>query len=195
MILLGFLLLEAGHLLLHANSLYLRVIRILGQRKVGEKYLLGIIVPLILQFWSFPTLRNYRFYSVTLIKASTQVAFSWELQFTSLLVASLSCYRQWAYNWSVVNAVWNFKVLVILNIYFESNIVIITEGEVYYSVRSTLLKVEVTRNKNKPKTESYLHRVGTSQNLVSYEFPSVGGVFSLVSFGYIGNYHFIHLLL
>lgn len=120
------------------------------------------------------------------------MAFSWELQFTSLLVASLSCYRQWAYNWSVVNAVWNFKVLVILNIYFESNIVIITEDEVYYSVRSTLLKVEVTRNMNKPKTESYLHRVGTSQSLVSYEFPSVGGVFSLVSFGYIGNYHFIH---
>lgn len=195
MTLLGFLLLEAGHLLLHANSLYLRVIRILGQRKVGKKYLLGIKVPLILQFGSFPTLRDYRFYSVTLIKASTQVAFSWELQFTSLLVASLSCYRQWAYNWSVVNAVWNFKVLVILNIYFESNIVIITEDEVYYSVRSTLLKVEVNRNKNKPKTESYLHRVGTSQSLVSYEFPSLGGVFSLVSFGYIGNYHFIHLLL
>lgn len=195
MALLDFLLLEAGHLLLHVNNLYLRVIRILGQRKVGKKYLLGIKVPLILQFWSFPTLRHYRFYSVTLIKASTQVTFSWESQFPSLLVESLSCYRQWADNWSVVNAVWNFKVLVILNIYFESNIVIITEDEVYYSVRSALLKIEVIRDGNKPKTESYLHRVGTSPSLVSYEFPSVGGVSSLVSFGYIGNYHFIHLLL
>lgn len=100
----------------------------------------------------------------------------------------------WADSWRVVNAVWNFKVLVILNIYFYSNMVIITD-EVYYSVRSTLLKVEVTRDGNKPKAESYLHIVGTSQNLVSYEFSSVGAVSSLVSFGYIGNYHFIHFLL
>ena len=42
----------------------------------------------------------------------------------------------WADNKSVVNVVWDFKVFVILNIYFDSNMVIITEDEVYYSVRS-----------------------------------------------------------
>lgn len=96
-----------------------------------------------------------------------------------------------------MNTLWDFKVLMILNISFGSKVMIITDDEVDYLGRHILLKVEMTRDEKESKAECYLKIICRSQSssLCVPSVGGVGGVSSLVSFGCIDNFYLTLVLL
>lgn len=92
MTLLAFLLLEARGLLAHPNRLYLTVTRMLGQTDEGRQ-LMAIKGKGSQRYYGSIAFQLHIITNFTQSITLTCVAFSWELQFTTLLVDT-SYYRQ-----------------------------------------------------------------------------------------------------